>query len=162
MRNIINKFGVPISIIVIVVAAVFTWLSHRTTRIDVGDPSLAYFFNEETGEESILPSDQIPPIPDPSGKGSLVIAAKFKGESDKAPKTYYLIKYTDEVRAKIESLPSDDVTRQNLLSAAQLVRSPDHGSPWVSISDERADRIVSVPEWAPNRPRIRVSPPRAR
>jgi len=162
MRKIIDKFGIPVSIVVIVVAAVLIWNSQQKPKLDVGDHSLAYFVDDATGEEFILPADQIPPIPNPNGTGTLVIAAKFKGQTDKEPKTYYLIRYADAVRAKVESLPSDDMDRLNQLTLAQQVRSPETGSPWVSINDERAARIMSVPEWAPNRSRIQVFPPRTR
>ena len=161
MRNFINKYGYVVAAAVILVAVVAVFLNTRKKPAPLpyaGNPELAFFVDEITGDESVLSADEIPPLPGKDGKDSLMIAVKFKSDTEKEPKTWYLVKYPTDVRDKARSLPKDSLDRMNMLESSRLVRSPESGSPWVPQYGADAEKIVTVPESSPGHPRQPVFP----
>jgi len=160
MRQFINKFGVPLAVVIIVLAAILAIFSRKSGTIPaiVGDPSLAWYIDESTGEESVLVfRDNIPPFKG-AGGGTLVMACKFQADCEKEPITGYLLKYTEDVRQRGAAFTGDNDQLTELLSTGRLVRSLEPGSPWVSIYSSRAEEITSVPAHSSGQPRRWVYP----
>jgi len=160
MRTLINRFGVPLSVGIIVLALIMAFLFRQSsTTYPPGDPSLAWYIDEETGEESVLPSaENIPPLLGKDGKKTLVQAFKFAGDDEKTANTYYLVKYSDSVRNELAKFTGEEMERLNMLHLGQLVRSLEPNSPWVTLRDPRATDIISVPDHSSG-PRRQVFPP---
>jgi hypothetical protein len=162
VRNLLNKYGYIIAGAIVLIALLLFWFNSRRPTVSTGNfkgnPSLAFYIDEETGIESVHPADEIPPLPGKNGKDTVVQEAKFIGPAEKIPKTYYLLKYSDEARSQAQTLPKDDLTRMNLLYEGQLIRAPESGSPWLSIHDPEAEKIVNAPQSGPGAPRRPVFP----
>jgi len=162
MKKIIEKFGIHIIVGVFVLALIVTVLNLRSTPIVRwdGDPSLAWFIDEETGEESIRSADEIPPLTGASGQPTVVRVIKFIADNETTPIAGYFVKYSDAVRKRAAALPAnvDESIRLDTLFTGQFIRSPAAGSPWVPITDAQAAQIMSVPEKSPGHPRMQAFP----
>jgi hypothetical protein len=163
VRSILNKYGYYIAGVIAVIALLAAYVGTRQAAEPVsyaGNPELAFFVDENTGEEKVLPADEVPPLSGKDGKESVVMAVKFKSDTEKAAKTWYFIKYPAKVRDRVRGLPKDDIDRLTLLDKWRLVRAPEAGSPWVKVTAPEAERIVTVPESSAGHPRRPVYPSR--
>jgi len=160
MKKLINRFGVPLSVGIIVVALIVAFLSReKPASYPVGDRSLAWYVDEETGEESVLPfAENIPPLPGASGQGTLVQVVKFASDKETTPLAFYWVKYSDAARKQAATCTGDLDELLEVLSFGQLVRSPEPGSPWITLRDPQAAKIISVPEHSPGHSRLMAFP----
>lgn len=101
------------------------------------------FVDEETGETSIRPADDIPPLIGSRGKPTLVRAIYDWGP-DKTRVLQCYQKYTPEAKAIVERI----IRRKNItadeMRAAQagcLVRRPESGAPWVPRFSAEGEKI---------------------
>jgi len=162
MKKIIEKFGVHIIGGVFVLALIVAVVNLRSSAIErwVGDPSQAWFIDEETGEESVRSADEIPPLVGASGLPTVVQVVKFIADNESEPVTGYFVKYSEPVRRRADALPAnvDESRRLEVLFPGQFIRSPAAGSQWVPITDAQAATIMSIPEKSPGHPRMQTFP----
>ena len=64
----------------------------------------SYFVDEETGEESVHPLTDIPPLIGKSGKSTLVREVKYSLDGGKTVKVAYYLKFNDATKKKLEDL----------------------------------------------------------
>jgi len=162
-RGILNKYGYAVAGVILVFACVMLFARTRTVSDQptyAGNQDLAFFVDEKTGEEKVMPADQVPPLAGKDGSDSVVIAVKFKSDTESSAKTYYFVKYPVGVRDRVKALPKDDIDRMNLLERSRLVRSVEAGSKWLRATDPEAEKVVVVPDSAPGHPRRPVFPAR--
>ncbi|MEI8198317.1 MAG: hypothetical protein WCI73_20685 [Phycisphaerae bacterium] len=124
-------------------------------------PARAYFIDEETGEVSIHPASEIPPLLGKSGKPTVVTAVYYTCGSCAARKPAYYRKFTPEAKDALEKAhkagsgaasptapgPSSNgsgIPRSVMLGVGQgeLVRAPEAGSPWVPLHSEAGRKLV--------------------
>jgi hypothetical protein len=149
MREVINKFGPYIAIGAIVVAGIVAWFSMKSkTEGGAVSRNLAFYVDEETGEESVQAADAIPPLIGKSGKPTVVKAMKYTCDGGKTNKTYALMRYSPDVQERLKNLsasdPVQDAERAKLLGA-YFVRSPEPNSRWVPAQSTEGLRIGSIP-----------------
>jgi len=100
---------------------------------------MAYYIDEETGEESIQPMDAVPPLLNKNGKPTLVRVVKFTCDNNKTVTTAYYEKYTDRAKQEIEQ-KGPSAQEANLRGL--LVRAPEKGSPWVPQLSPQGNEIT--------------------
>jgi hypothetical protein len=157
MRQLLQKYGYAIAAGLIVLAGILIFFRSSSTSKE-GDPSKAFFVDEETNEEMILPTTEIPPLLGKGGKPTVVKAFKYTCGSPSDAKVYYFLKYTEEAQAKLKSMPADDPNRYDVVEKGELVRSAQPGSPWVRARDPRANEVKSIPECTPGVPGTIIHP----
>ncbi|MCL2648070.1 MAG: cadherin-like domain-containing protein [Phycisphaerales bacterium] len=162
MRQFIEKYGYPLIAVIVVLVILVLWLNHRNSAPPrpnfSGDSSLAFFVNETTGKESVRSVNDIPPLPADDDTDSLVIAVKFKADTEKDAKIWYYVKYPVKVRDWTQSLPADDLNRMNALEESRLIRAVEPGSQWLPATDPEAVKIMTIPDASPGHPRRPVFP----
>ena len=146
MRNFINKFGIHLFIILLLTAGLLIWFYSRPRPKPGPNVNQAFYVDEETSEESVLSSDEIPPLPGKDGKLTVVRAMKFSCEGGKNPRTLYLLKYTPEAQAKLQSLLADSPRRSDVITAGELIRSPEPHSQWIPSISSQAEAIRTFPD----------------
>ncbi|MCL2639956.1 MAG: hypothetical protein FWD53_03835 [Phycisphaerales bacterium] len=160
MRSFINKFGVPLAVVLIVFALIFAIVSRPKPAEQFGDPTFAWYVDEDTGEESIRPiAENIPPLTGSGGKDTVVQVYKCKAENEKEPITYYWVKYSDAAKKQAAASPDQDYALiEDILSHGKFIRSPEPGSKWFSARDPRAEGLLSIPEHSTGFPRRQAFP----
>ena len=158
MRNILNKFGIPIAIIIIFAAGIYAWRSTHKGAGNLGNISLGFFVDEVTSEESVHRLSEIPPLPGKDGNPTVVRAMKYSCDAGANPKTIYLLKYTPEALTDLQTLPVDDPRRPTVFFSGQLVRSPEAGAKWVPLQSPEGEEVIALPECPNGKPIVMVSP----
>jgi len=155
-REFLNKYGVHIAVVFFVIAllaVVFRCSGGPSNQpyVDtfLGNRNLAFFVDEETGEESVHAVSEIPPLVGKSGKPTVVKALKFSTDGGKTAKAHYYLKYTEESKAELESLaatdPQAEARRMTLEREGLQVRSPAPESPWVRLHSSEGLAITTFP-----------------
>jgi hypothetical protein len=118
---------------------------------------MAFYVDEETGEEVARPAEEYPPLIGKSGKPTLVRVVKFTCDDEKTVTTAYYEKYSDEAKRLLEQ--KDNPHAPDIAFRGLLVRSPEKGSPWVpQTSGPGAELLSRVKCDDPKKLRI-VGPP---
>jgi hypothetical protein len=105
--------------------------------------SMAYFIDEETGEESTRPVNDIPPLLGKGNRASVVREVKYS--VDGKVKTAYYYKFTDAMKKKIEGVIAGGGNIGDMdVGPGQLVRSPDPGSKWVNVVSEGGQSVSHI------------------
>ena len=146
MRNFIDKLGIPIVIILLLIGGVLFWIYSKRPARPESNFNKAFFVDEETGVESVNSIDAIPPLPGQGGKPTVVRALKFSCEGGKNPRTLYYLKYTPEAQAELQSLPPDSPLRSDVITSGELIRSPAADSEWVPATSSQADALRIFPD----------------
>jgi hypothetical protein len=146
MRNFMDKWGVLLFIVLLLVGGLFLWIHSRPSTRPENNFTKAFFVDEETGVESVNSIDAIPPLPGQGGKPTVVRAMKFSCEGGKNPRTLYLLKYTPEAQAELQSLPPDSPRRSDVITSGELIRSPAADSEWVPATSSQTDALRIFPD----------------
>jgi len=164
MQTFLHKYGIPLAVSLFVIAGVVMWINIKGPGSRHGRLDMGFFLDEETGEESVLPLDELPPLPGKSGNPTVVRAMKF-GFQDKDGKrsderTVYLYKFTQEAKEKLKDLPKDDPQYHDLIFSGQFVRDPQPGSPWVPYNSSKGQEIATTPIPPAGKHVVMISPPK--
>ena len=164
MRSIIQKFGLPFAIVVIVVALLLILFNRPNNPVNnklSGDPSMAFFVDEATGEESVRSKDDIPPLPGKDGKPTVVMAIKYSIDGGE-PQVLYYVKFTETLQAELNAVPSAGGGRHarvEMVSGLRQVRSPASGSQWVESRSEAGQAVTAFPAMEPGQRFTFIHPP---
>jgi len=154
MRSIISKYGIFVAVGILAIAAVLFFCRSGTPDVQeykafVGDRDLAFFVDEETGEESVRSTHEIPPLPGKNGKPTVVKVLKVSIDGGQTATPHYYLKYTDEAKAELDSLQSGDpvaaARRASIERVGMQIRSPASGSTWVPFDSEEALALTVRP-----------------
>ncbi|MCL2647024.1 MAG: hypothetical protein FWD61_08460 [Phycisphaerales bacterium] len=151
MRELINKYAYYI--IGVAVVGVLLLIIFRGKGVESGRAATnkAFYVDDETGEESTIATDELPPLLGKNGKPTLVKAIKFTTDGGKTVKIAYLLKYSDQTLAEWKSLtPEYDFRKADLLDHGRLIRLPGEGQKWVQVDSLEAQEILatSIPDSA--------------
>src|SRR5580704_8056215 len=102
MREFINKHGTVIGAALLVAAALVIYFFYL--RKGSGPTNLAYYIDEETGEESIHPRTDLPPLIGKSGRPTVVEEFKFTCDGGSTVKVAYYFKFTDSAKKRFDDL----------------------------------------------------------
>ena len=144
MRELINKYAYPIVGVVLVLAVLLLIFRGSGESTPFAKNLKAFYVDDETNEEVILPANQMPPLMDKNGKPVLVLAHKFTNGGTTVI-TAYLEKYSDEAIEELKSMPNDDPRKPELLENGRLIRLPGPGHKWVPISSHEGQNILATP-----------------
>ncbi|MCL2640784.1 MAG: hypothetical protein FWD53_08070 [Phycisphaerales bacterium] len=146
MQNLITKYGYLIVGVIVVIAIVVFFVNSRKPAV----PSEAdfkaqkiFWVNDETGEEVVLPGDELSPRVGADGKRTLVKAHKFTRDGGATVVIAYLEKYSDKAIAELPT--ADSEYRLHLEMNELLIRRPGSGQKWVPSNSPAADAIRSMP-----------------
>jgi hypothetical protein len=142
MRPFLDKYGVYLVAVAFVVAGIVWFFFGRGGHL----PQSAFFIDEDTGQESVRPVTDIPPLIGAKGNPSLVKVYKYSTDGGKTVHVGYYLKFTPEMKAKMEELQQHpDPNSQLQPGSAMLVRKPESGPPgWVKISSSEGQKIVDI------------------
>jgi hypothetical protein len=144
MRQIVNKYGLWIigcAFLLALISAAWTMSGRRPPKVTSGDPSVAFYLDEATGEESVGPADVIFPLPGKSGQHTVVQAFKFDLGGAEGIKTVYLLKYSPSAVAQMDQRPATDPQYDFARMTGKLVRRAAAGSPWVEEQSPEGQEI---------------------
>jgi hypothetical protein len=153
MREFINKYGAATVGVLFVLVIVAFWFRSCRKEAFNQNPRMAFYIDEETGEESVAPINQHPPLMGKAGKPTVVLAVKCTLDG-KTLQTLYLVKYSEQALQAIKTLPPrepNDPTldpRGVILERGKLVRRPAQGSPWVPALSPEGAQIRELPKTA--------------
>jgi len=158
MRQFINKYGAVIVTVIVVLAGLSYWLFGTTSRNPAGNTGMAFFVDEETGDESIHPIGDLPPLPGKSGKPTVVRAMKYSCDGGKNSKTRYLVKFTPEAQSRLKTMAQDDVNRPDVMARGEMVRSPEKGSSWYPATSTEGAQLRTLPDCPSGQTMVLVTP----
>ena len=141
MREFLNKNGKYVAVGAIVLAGAFFFF---TARGGVKKPNTTFFIDEDTSVESARPVTDVPPLTGAKGNPSIVKVYKYRVEGSPDVKVGYYLKFTPEMKAKVEdSLAHPEKYPELNASTGTLVRKPDAGpSGWVSATSREGKKIM--------------------
>ncbi len=141
MREFLNKNGKYVAVAALVLAGVVFFFS---TRSGVKRPASTFFIDEDTGVESVRPVTDVPPFVGAKGNPSIVKVYKYTVGTDKTVKVGYYIKYTPEMKAKMEDAAKHPDQQNDLIPATgMLVRTPESATnAWVSATSSQGKKIL--------------------
>ncbi|MCL2647026.1 MAG: hypothetical protein FWD61_08470 [Phycisphaerales bacterium] len=148
MRDLINKYAYPIAGVAIVLAILLFIFNHKKSIILTEQDVKAiktFYVDDETGEEVVLPANELPPRMGKNGKPTLVKAHKFTRDGGQTEVIAYLEKYSDEAAAALKSMPDSDSGKPGLLDHGRMIRLPGEGQKWVPIDSPEAEAIRATP-----------------
>jgi hypothetical protein len=141
MREFLNKNGKWVAIVVLVLAGAIFFFTNRGSA---KKPASGFFIDEDTGVESVRPVTDVPPLIGAKGNPSVVKVYKYRVEGKPEVKVGYYIKFTPEMKAKMEDMQAhpDQITELDP-SSGMLVRKPDAGpSGWVAAKSSQGQKIM--------------------
>jgi hypothetical protein len=143
MREWLNQRGLYVVAAAALLAIIcyFVFNRQKPAAADVNQVK-AFYIDEDTGAESVLPITSVPPLLGATGKPTLVQAFKYSCDGGKTTKVAYLMKYTDAGKQYLESKKKNQPFA--FLGANTLVRSPDPGSPWVPQNSKEGAQVIVV------------------
>lgn len=156
MRDFLNKYGYYVLGVVIIVAGLLVWSNLMGARRPRPASDKAFYVDEETGEESVRPMTEHPPLPNANGKLTIVEASKFKWGKE-GIKTLYLFKYSDRAKELLENSPEQASAYAMEIDRGKLYRSPEPGSPWYPVDTPEA-RALLYQKCADGSDPVRVVP----
>jgi len=144
MRTFINKFAYPIIGAIFVLAILLLIFRGSGNVVPVAKELKAFYVDDETNEEFVLPANQMPPLTGKDGRPTLVLAHKFTNGGTTVITTY-LEKYSDQAIEDLKSMPNDDPRKPELLDSGRLIRLPGPNQKWVPINSREGQRILNTP-----------------
>jgi len=138
----INKYAyyiVAVALLASLVLFVSRGCGGSSTSGPTQPPVKAFYHDEETGEESVHATKELPPLMGKNGKRTLVRVFKYRLDDDAEVRSYFT-KYSDEALEEI--LTTDDISRKNyLLESGRLIRLPGEGQSWLRLSSPEGERL---------------------
>ncbi|MCL2641840.1 MAG: hypothetical protein FWD53_13400 [Phycisphaerales bacterium] len=144
MREFIGKFAYPIIGAAIVLAVLLLVFRGRGSSVPVAKGLQAFYVDDETNEEVVLPANQMPPLTGKDGRPTLVLAHKFTNGGTTII-TAYLEKYSDQALEDLQSMAADDPRKPELMDSGRLIRLPGPGQKWVPINSREGQKILNTP-----------------
>jgi hypothetical protein len=141
MRKFLNQYGAYVGVGVLVIAGFLLYALNHKPAAKL--PQKGYFVDEDTGEESVRPLTEVPPLTGTGGKETVVRAYKYNCDKNGAAKVAYYFKYTPEVKAKLQSLAGTAELGNYDPSNGELVRLPEKGSPWIPFKSTEAQKVIT-------------------
>ena len=143
MQTLINKYGFPIIGVILVIAiAIFAFNSRKRSDV-ISEADLraikVFWVDDETGEEVVLPDNELSPRVGADGRRTLVRAYKFTRDGGQTVVTAYLEKYSDKAVAELPT--ADTAYRLHLEMHELLVRQPGEGQKWVPSNSPKGEAI---------------------
>jgi len=146
MREWLNKFGVYVVGGALVVAVILYFVMGSSAKAPSSNDVKAFYLDEETGEESLHPVSQVPPLIGKSGKPTVVQAIKYSCDGGKTKKIAYLRKYTPEAKEALDRAYATQTNPGINARANELVRLPEKGNEWYPVqSNEGATVTTNFP-----------------
>jgi hypothetical protein len=137
MQEFLRKYGLPLAVVLLVVAGVAAYFAMRPKN--VAGTQMAFYVDEETGQETVLPMAQFPPLLNASGKPTMVRVVKFSCDGGATVKVGYYEKYAPEAKAKLDK---NDDPSGNIALKGLFVRSPEKDSPWVPQTSKAGEEVM--------------------
>jgi len=119
---------------------------------------MAYYQDEETGEVTIRPANEIPPLLGRSGRPTVVRVVYLTASTVDKKFVGYFEKFTDEARARQTPTAAGNgaISLVPFTMAGILIRRPEAGSPWVGAdSPEGLKMIEAIYRPKPDAPVLR-------
>jgi hypothetical protein len=163
MREFFNRYGVAVVVVVLLIAGAVYWFYGRGAPEAEASGVKAFYIDEETGEESVRPVTDVPPLAGKGGKDTVVVAAKYSCDGGKTSQVGYLMKYTPEGKAALEEVykAGKDESSININMMQQvLVRLPGKDGQWVFKQSDMGMRITDAGECPPGQRKTAVTPPK--
>jgi len=158
LREHLNRYqwvvGVMLLGIMALVVRVSLWPAFFPGRESLPD---AYFVDEETGQETRVPGNSIPPLPGASGKLTRVRAVYYNSKDGKLHQLAYLEKFNPDTKALLDGMvngKSPEINAAFFPGGGHLVRSPEPGAPWVDSNSADGRKLT---ESFPTLPDKRLS-----
>lgn len=141
MRDFLNKNGKYVAVAVLALAGVVLFVSMRGGE---KKPDSAFFIDEDTGVESTRPVTDVPPQNGAKGNPTIVKVYKYRVAGSTDVKVGYYIKFTPEMKAKMEEAQVHPEKGTDLTpSSGMLVRKPDAGvKGWVAATSKEGQKIM--------------------
>lgn len=133
MRNIINKFGVAIVAVALMTAGL-VWFFTRP-KVEKAPEVKAFFMDVETGEVTVRPITDTPPLENAAGKKTIVRAVFLTADGGQTKKLAYLMKAPEARAVGQDELPPG--------ATDMLVRLPEPKSKWVRASSLEGAAVIS-------------------
>jgi hypothetical protein len=156
-----NQYGIVIVIVAAVLAVGMWWMWGKGKGAPAASGVKAYYVDEDTGEESVRPETDIPPLKGKNGKDSVVWEMKYSCDGGKTSKVGYYMKYTPEGKQALEDAHAagKDESSININMMEQLlVRLPESGSPWVPKHTALGMRITENGQCGPGERKMGMVP----
>ncbi|MGN6368287.1 MAG: hypothetical protein ACTHN5_08520 [Phycisphaerae bacterium] len=142
MSKVMKRYGMPaVALLILATAAgafVMNW--PRSPKVLTS----AYFVDEATGEETVRPMSDIPPLKGAGGGETVVREFKYTEDGRATVKVAYYIKYTPETQAKLQGMKTQEERDQYDATEGTLVRSPAPGSKWVEWGSPEGQEITTI------------------
>lgn len=142
IRARLNKHPIATVLGVLSVAGVIVFWAIRDPSAGVMDGD---FIDEQTGETSVRPIDQLPSLVGSQGTPT-VVRAYYSAASDGQPRRLlYLQKYSDATKAYLAQYLKEHRTGRPQFPDPQtaiLVRAPEPGSPWVPLETPQGRKLA--------------------
>ena len=136
-----QRILVSAALLLLAAAAAIFYAPSRTTHINL---TSTFFIDEETGEESIQSTKNVPPLLGKGGKPTIVQVFKFTCDHGKTIKTAYYLKYADSTKRSLEEARAANKTPDFDPTQGMFIRSPEKGSPWVHWGTPEASKVLSA------------------
>jgi len=170
IRNALNQnriVGSAALVLVILAMLMYTVWSlgyfGRHASRDAATPTKAFFMDEETGEISVHPANEIPPLLGKSGKPTVVRAFFFTASTNAARKMVFLQRYSLEAKQAMDASHNGQrlsPEEMSLVVRGPQVRAPEPNSPWHDLATLEGQAIVnSVSDLDPDRKKIHAVNP---
>jgi hypothetical protein len=134
--------AIKIIVLLLVLSAVGIIIWQRSTRRF--NTTTTFFIDEETGDESIRSTHDVPPLLGKSNQPTVVQVFKFTCDGGKTVKTAYYSKYTDGMKRQLEAVYQANKTPDFDTTQGMLIRSPGKGSPWVHWGTPEATKVLNA------------------
>ena len=148
MRDLLKKHAYLIAALALVITILLVTFRGGGSATTATNGVKHFYVDDETGEETVLASDQLPPLPGKDGRPTLVKAFKFTADGEKNVVTAYLQKYSDEAIEKLKNMADDDLLKRDLLDNGRMIRLPGTGQKWVPINSPAGEKLrenISIP-----------------
>ena len=146
MREFLNKFGIVVAVVAVVIAGVVVWLHYKQPGIKVDKSPLTSYVDEDSSEESMLSIWEVPPLGNSEGRPIVVRLVKITFDGGVTSKPHYLLKYNEQAQLELQKMKNDDPRRAEVAANGELIRLPAPGSEWVAGNSERAKAIRELPK----------------
>jgi hypothetical protein len=159
MRAALNRFGIPIAILAVLIVAWQFRSYFQRPPVNI-ETQFAFYLDEDSGEESIQSVRELPPMGGAKGRPSVIRVIKITCDGGATSRPLYMLKYSDEALAELQYMKRDDPHRDELMKKGEMVRIPDPWTTWVPANSDEAAVIFARPNCPDGKPARLVEPKR--